>query len=153
MKQILQHLKSGEMEIATEPCPQALDTWLGVTGSYSQGVREMVCRIGLDSSYHKAADDLCRFSQVTLSYQSLRKVFQSEGQKVRIARRTGEVVPTFKAEQYRVNANKPTCVITGADGFQVPLITDKEKRKHRVIDAHLALIPIVVKSCALHKEQ
>lgn len=92
----------------------------------------MVCRIGLDSSYRKAADDLCRFSQVRLSYQSLRKVFQSEGQKVRIARRTGELAPTFKAEQCRVGANQPTCVITGADGFQVPLITDKEKRKRCV---------------------
>ncbi len=92
----------------------------------------MVCRVGLDSSYRKAADDLRRLSQVTLSYQSLRKVFQSEGQKVRIARRTGELAPTFKAEQCRVNTNKPTCVITGADGFQVPLITDKEKRKRRI---------------------
>ena len=113
-------------------CCARLDTWLGVTGRYSQGVREMVSRVGLDSSYRKAADDLRRLSQVTLSYQSLRKVFQGEGQKVRIARRTGELAPTFKAEQCRVNTNKPTCVITGADGFQVPLITDKEKRKRRV---------------------
>lgn len=91
----------------------------------------MVCRIGLDSSYRKAADDLCRLSQIRLSYQSLRKVFQNEGQKVRIARRTGELAPTFKAEQCRVDANQQTCVITGADGFQVPLITEKEKRERR----------------------
>ncbi len=91
----------------------------------------MVCRIGLDSSYRKAADDLCRLSQVSLSYQSLRKVFQSEGQKVRIARRSGELAVMFKAEQCRPSANKPTCVITGADGFQVPLITEKEQRKRR----------------------
>jgi len=112
-------------------CCAPLDTWLGVTGRYSQGVREMVCRVGLDSSYRKAADDLCRLSQVRLSYQSLREVFQSEGQKVRIARRSGELAVTFKAEQCRLNANKPTCVITGADGFQVPLITDQEQRKRR----------------------
>ena len=92
----------------------------------------MVCRIGLDGSYRKAAEDLCRLSQVELSYQSLRKVFQSEGQKVRIARRSGELAVMFTAEQCRAAANKPTCVITGADGFQVPLITDQEQRKRRV---------------------
>ena len=91
----------------------------------------MVCRVGLDSSYRKAADDLCRLSQVRLSYQSLRKVFHSEGQKVRIARRTGELAVMFRAEQCRLDANKPTCVITGADGFEVPLITDQEQRKRR----------------------
>jgi len=112
-------------------CCAPLDTWLGVTGRYSQGVREMVCRIGLDSSYRKAAKDLLRLSQVKLSYQSLRKVFQSEGQKVRIARRSGELAVTFKAEQCRGGINKPTCVITGADGFHVPLITDQEQRKRR----------------------
>jgi hypothetical protein len=91
----------------------------------------MVCRIGLDGSYRKSADDLGRLSQITLSYQSLRKVFQSEGQKLLIARRTGELSPTFNAEQCRAAADKPTCLITGADGFQVPLITDEEKRKRR----------------------
>lgn len=112
-------------------CCAPLDTWLGLISRYSQGVREMVCRIGLDSSYRKAAEDLCRFSQVRLSYQSLRKVFQSEGQKVRIARRSGELAVAFKAEQCRPSVGKPTCVITGADGFQVPLITDQEQRKRR----------------------
>lgn len=92
----------------------------------------MVCRIGLDGSYRKSAEDLCRLSQITLSYQSLRKVFQAEGQKLLIARRTGELSPAFNAEQCRVNAHGPTCLITGADGFQVPLITDEEKRKRRV---------------------
>jgi hypothetical protein len=91
----------------------------------------MICRIGLDGSYRKAADDLYRFSQIRLSYQSLRKVFQSEGQKVRNAQRSGELAPTFKAEQCRIASNKPSCIITGADGFQVPLITDNEKRKRR----------------------
>ena len=91
----------------------------------------MVCRIGLDGSYRKSADDLRRLSQITLSYQSLRKVFQVEGQKLRIAQRTGELAPTFNAEQCRVAANEPTCLITGADGFQVPLITETEKRKRR----------------------
>jgi hypothetical protein len=91
----------------------------------------MVCRIGLDGSYRKAADDLRRLSQITLSYQSVRKVFQMEGQKLLMAQRTGELAPTFNAGHCRAGADDPTCLITGADGFQVPLITDQEKRKRR----------------------
>lgn len=91
----------------------------------------MVCRLGLDGSYRKSADDLRRLSQITLSYQSFRKVFQAEGQKLLMAQRTGELAVTFNAEQCRVAPEKPTCLITGADGFQVPLITDEEKRKRR----------------------
>lgn len=91
----------------------------------------MVCRIGLDGSYRKSADDLRRLSQITLSYQSLRKVFQAEGQKLLIGQRTGGLAATFNAEQCRVDPDRPTCLITGADGFQVPLITDQEKRKRR----------------------
>ena len=91
----------------------------------------MVCRIGLDGSYRKSADDLRRLSQITLSYQSLRKVFQAEGQKLLVAQRTSELAATFDAEQCRVAPDKPTCLITGADGFQVPLITEQEKRKRR----------------------
>ena len=48
-----------------------------------------------------------------------------------MAQRTGELAATFDAEQCRVGPDKPTCLITEADGFQVPLITDQEKRKHR----------------------
>jgi hypothetical protein len=109
-----------------------LDDWLGLSSRYSQGVREMVCRVGLDGSYRKSAADLLRLSQIKLSYQSLRKIFQVEGQKLLIAGRSGKPSVTFSAEQCRVRADEPTCLITGADGFQVPLITDEEKRKRRV---------------------
>jgi hypothetical protein len=98
---------------------------------YSQGVREMVCRVGLDGSYRKAAEDLRRLSQIALSYQTLRDLFQREGQKVRAATQKGELTPTFTAEDCHVRADEPTCLITGADGFQVPLITEAEQRKRR----------------------
>lgn len=91
----------------------------------------MVCRIGLDGSYRKSADDLHRLSQITLSYQSLRKIFQAEGQKLLVSQRTGKLAATFDAEQCRMGPDKPTCLITGADGFQVPLITGQEKSKRR----------------------
>lgn len=112
-------------------CSAPLDSWFGVSDGYSQGIKEMVCRVGLNSSYRKAADDLFRLSQVQVSYQSLRKVFQCEGRKVRAAQRTGEMAPSFTAEQCRAREGEPTCLITGADGFHVPLITEAEQRRRR----------------------
>jgi len=93
----------------------------------------MVCRVGLEGSYRKAAQDLHRLSQIMLSYQTLRELFQREGQKVRTAQQKGELAPTFTAQDCRVRAGEPTCLITGADGFQVPVITDQEQRKRRAL--------------------
>jgi len=112
-------------------CCAPLDAWLGLIEKYSQGVREMVCRLGLDASYRKAAEDLHRLGQITLSYQTFRQIFQREGQKVRQVQHTDKFGPTFTAEQCRVRPEEPTCLITGADGFHVPLITDQEQRKRR----------------------
>lgn len=112
-------------------CCAPLDGWLGLTQKYSQGVREMIARLGLDSSYRKAAEDLGRLAQIELSYQTLREVFQREGQKVRQAQRSDAYGPTFTAEDCRSHPSEPTCLITGADGFHVPLITQGEQRKRR----------------------
>ncbi len=112
-------------------CCAPLDRWLGLTQKYSQGVREMVARLGLDSSYRKAAADLRCLAQIRLSGQSFREVFQREGQQVRQAQRTDAYGPTFKAQEYRPRPAEPTCLIIGADGFHVPLITDQEKRQRR----------------------
>ena len=92
----------------------------------------MVCRVGLEGSYRKAAEDLHRLGQIALSYQTLRDLFQREGQKVRTATQKGELPPPFTADDCRVRADEPTCVITGADGFQVPQITEAEQHKRRV---------------------
>lgn len=80
-------------------CCAPLDRWLGLSQRYSQGVREMVCRVGLEGSYRKAAEDLHRLGQILLSYQTLRALFQREGQTVRTAEQNGELKPTFTAEQ------------------------------------------------------
>jgi len=102
-------------------CCAPLDAWLGLTQKYSQGVREMIARLGLDSSYRKGTEDLKRLAQIDLSYQTFRQVFQREGQKVRQAQQTEAYGPTFTAQDCRRRAEDPTCVITGADGFHVPL--------------------------------
>ena len=112
-------------------CCAPADAWLGIEQKYSQGVREMVCRLGLESSYRKAAEDLLRLGQITLCHQTFRSVFQQEGQKVRQAQRQETFRPSFTAEQCRPRAGEPTCLITGADGFHVPVITDAETRKRR----------------------
>jgi len=91
----------------------------------------MVARLGLDSSYRKATEDLGRLAQIGLSYQTFREVFQREGQKVRQAQCTEPYGPTFKARDCRRRPGEPTHLITGADGFHVPLITDQEKRRRR----------------------
>jgi hypothetical protein len=91
----------------------------------------MVCRVGLDGSYRKAGEDLQRLSQVCLSYQTLRAVFQREGHKVRAATQTGPLKPTFTAADCHGRGQDSTCLITGADGFQVPLITEGEQRTRR----------------------
>jgi hypothetical protein len=91
----------------------------------------MVCRVGLDGSYRKAGADLHRLSQIRLSYQTLRAVFQREGHQVRAATHAGQLKPTFTAADCQGRAEEPTCLITGADGFHVPLITDHEQRTRR----------------------
>lgn len=91
----------------------------------------MICRVGLDSSYRKAGEDLLRLSQIDLSCQTFRAVFQREGHKVRAATQAGQLKPTFTAADCHGRAEEPTCLITGADGFQVPLITDREQRTRR----------------------
>jgi hypothetical protein len=91
----------------------------------------MVTRLGLDGSYRKATEDLRRLAQIGLSYQTFRTVFQREGQAVRQAQRTEAYGPTFTAQDCRQRGTDSTCLITGADGFHVPLITDQEQRKRR----------------------
>lgn len=115
----------------SQGCCAPLDAWLGLDQRYSQGVREMVCRVGLDGSYRKAGEDLHRLSQIRLSYQSLRAVFQREGHKVRAAAQRSELTPAFTAADCHGPGQESTCLISGADGFQVPLITDSEQRTRR----------------------
>jgi hypothetical protein len=116
---------------ASQGCRAPLDEWLGLSQKYSQGVRERVCRVGLDGSYRKAGQDLHRLSQIRLSCQTLRVVFQREGHRVSAAARASQLKPTFTAQDCHARAEEPTCLITGADGFQVPLITEGEQRKRR----------------------
>ena len=62
----------------------------------SRGVREMACRLNRDSSsFDKAAEDLTRTAQVTLSGEQLRQIVQAEGGRILAAQETRELPPAF----------------------------------------------------------
>src|ERR1017187_6131197 len=56
-----------------------MDAWLGILRHrYSAGVREMACRMSLDSAFVPATENLRRMSQLTISDEALRELVQRE---------------------------------------------------------------------------
>jgi len=109
-----------------------MDQWLGF-GSirYSPGVRELCCRESSRSSFRRASEDLARVGQLSISHESLRCIVETEGQHAVAQQRSGALGPTWKAEDCVLGPDHRSCVITGADGVKVPLITEAEKAKRR----------------------
>ena len=127
-----------------------LDALLDIAeASITVGVRELACRLNKDASnFDKAADNLARAAQVTLSGEFLRQVVEAEGQAVLQAQQCGalpipwtaadcfvpEAADTAPAAAAGPAAPAPppdTRVYLGADGVKVPLITDTEKQARR----------------------
>jgi hypothetical protein len=105
------------------------------------GVRELACRINQASrSFDKAADNLARAAQVSLSGELLRQVVLAEGRAVLQAQQSGALAIGWTAADCPVPATggpppgAATRVYLGADGVKVPLVTDAEKqaRRHKV---------------------
>jgi len=102
--------------------------------SVSLAVREMCCRIGIDSaSFTRAAANLDRVGQLKLSDQTLRQVVESQGR---------AVLAWQDHEQLELDSDAGRCVTTatedgeattrayvGIDGFMAPMVTDAEKSK------------------------
>lgn len=102
--------------------------------SISLAVREMCCRIGIDSgSFARAAANLDRIGQLKLSDQTLREVVESEGRVVLAWQDQEQLELDFDAGQCRTNATADTTpttrVYVGIDGFMVPMVTDAEKAR------------------------
>src|SRR5207248_9390937 len=103
----------------------------------SLAARELACRLSQGArSFPKAADNLARAAQVRMSDELLRQVVEAEGQAVLAAQRAGTLTigwtaadGTVKDEQGRPTS--ATRVYLGADGVQVPLVTDQEKKARR----------------------
>lgn len=111
-----------------------VDAWLGITQDrYSPGVREMCCREACGSDFRQAAEDLQRVGQITLTHEMMRQVVEAEGGCASAQQHAGTLGPAWTSADCRVGPAEPTCVITGADGVKVPLVTEVEKAKRRAL--------------------
>src|SRR5579872_2731045 len=115
-----------------------LDAWLDrAEDSLSLGLREMACRLNLASrNFDKAADNLGRAAQVSLSGEFLRHVVESEGKAVQAAAAAGQLPPGWAARDCPAldKEGQPTArsrICLGSDGVMVPHVTDQEKRTRR----------------------
>jgi hypothetical protein len=102
--------------------------------SVSLAVREMCCRIGIDSSsFARAAANLDRVGQLKLSDQTLREVVESEGRAVLSWRDHEQLELDFDAGRCVTNATEDgqatTRAYVGIDGFMAPMVTDAEKSR------------------------
>lgn len=98
--------------------------------SVSLAVREMCCRIAIDSaSFARAAGNLDRIGQLKLSDESLRKLVESEGKGVLAWQDQGQLELDFDAGQCQTDqtgGGLVSRVYVGIDGFMVPMVTDLE---------------------------
>jgi hypothetical protein len=115
-----------------------LDAWLDrAEASLSLGLREMACRLNLASrNFDKAAENLGRAAQVSLSGEFLRHVVESEGKAVQAAAAAGQLPPGWAARDCPAldKEGQPTArsrIYLGSDGVMVPHVTDQEKRTRR----------------------
>ena len=108
-----------------------MDAWLGILQHrYSVGVREMACRLSLDSAFVPATENLQRMSQLTISAEALRELVEGEGQHV-----CGDIVQGRYGPDWTSEDCIDQTLITGADGVMVPMVTEQQKQKRRVTQA------------------
>lgn len=69
--------------------------------------------------------------QLSISHESLRGIVEAEGRHALAQQRSGVLGPAWKAEDCVSGPDNQSCIITGADGVKVPLITEAEKAKRR----------------------
>jgi hypothetical protein len=115
-----------------------LDDWLDrAHASISRGVTEMACRLNQASRcFAKAADNLARCAQLSLSRETLRDLAESEGRAVLDAERAGKIPLGWSAADCltRDERGRPTTlrrIYLGSDGVMVPAVTQQEKDKRR----------------------
>jgi hypothetical protein len=126
------------------------DAWIDAAeATFSEGVREMCCRINQGSaSFDKAAANLQRTAHVEISSETLRQLVEGEGRRVQQMFQQGKLSPGFTAADCTVPvavvadaasaavheaapAGEVTRVYLGCDGVKVPIVTDEEKKKRR----------------------
>ncbi len=103
------------------------DQWLGLGEQrFSPGVRELCCREALHGSFEVASDNLQRAAQLSVCGGTVREVVERQGRAVLTAQRKGSLRPAFTAPDCTAGT-----LITGADGVEVPMVTEQQKRKRR----------------------
>lgn len=101
------------------------------------GVREMACRENQGAtSFDKAAENLSRTAQTTMSGEQLRRLVEAEGRRVQAAQQAARLDTAWTARDCSVMKDgRPlagtTRVYVGSDGVMVPVITQAEKQKRR----------------------
>ena len=114
---------------STAPADEVLDR-NGAT--ITPGVLELACRENLSAtSFEKAAANLARTAQLTISAEQLRQEVEAAGRRVEQAQQTGRIDTAWKAADCRVQGKEAMRVYTGCDGVMVPVITEAEKHKRR----------------------
>jgi hypothetical protein len=115
-----------------------LDDWLDAAhASISRGVAEMACRLNQASRcFAKAADNLARCAQLSLSREALRQLAESEGRAVLDAERSGKIPLGWDAADCFTHdeRGRPTQhrrIYLGSDGVMVPAVAQQEKDKRR----------------------
>lgn len=107
-----------------------LDTALG-GGRYSIGVQEICCRVSGSVSFRRAAEDMARTAQLSIGTEAVRQIVEQCAAEALAAQHQGQLVPDWTSGDCRLDSQSPTCLITGADGVLVPLVTEAEKAKRR----------------------
>jgi hypothetical protein len=110
-----------------------LDRWLGIADRrVSVAARELCCRATLDGAgFRRAAANLARLGQITVSAERLRTIVENEGRQVLAGQKLGTLGPGWTAADCAVSPSGPTRLILGADGVMVPLVSAEEKRRRR----------------------
>ena len=99
--------------------------------SVTHGVRELACRENQScSSFDKAAKNLARSAQLSMSGEQLRLIVEAEGRQVLKAQQAAAIDTAWTAEDCHLEDGQ-TRVYAGCDGVMVPVITETEKQKRR----------------------
>lgn len=111
-----------------------VDDWLGIAQSrYSPGVREMCCCEATGGDFRQASENLARLGQLSLTHEALRQAVEGEGRVAAALQQAGSLAPTWTSADCRAGPQSPSCLLTGADGVKVPLVTEVEKAKRRAL--------------------
>jgi hypothetical protein len=93
----------------------------------------MCCREAAGSDFRQAAEDLQRVGQIQLTHEMLRQVVHREARQAVDCQQVGAMPAGWSAADCRGSPQEPTCLISGADGVKVPLVTETEKAKRRAL--------------------